>query len=560
MSADSPHQILNIGDLQNFVDERLKSWEEIDFNRRLFEKDPTLWFSEPTTDIADRLGWLTLPESMQEQTETLVPFAKEVKNDGMRYIVLLGMGGSSLAARVFQSLFGNAPDYPELIVLDSTHPNAVQAVEEKIDLRHSLFIVASKSGTTLEPLAFFMHFWKKVEETVDHPGRRFIAITDPGTPLVQLAKEKGFRRIFLAPPDLGGRYSALTVFGLVPAVLIGVDIQRLLGQAQVAAKGSAIGVSEHDTPGLVLAATLGELAIKGKNKVTFLAPPSLESFPNWLEQLIAESTGKDSKGIIPVVNEPSVEPSTYGNDRLFVYFSVTGDENQDLEKKVKELEALGHPVVHINLNDEYDIGLEIFRWEVAVASAGAVLGIHPFNQPDVESAKVLALEAMEKKRSDAKDGVETISVEDQNGLSNAFDDWLAQGKEGDYIALQAFLAPDEKTTKLLQKIQTELLERMGLATTFGYGPRFLHSTGQLHKGGPNNGLFLQIVDTASEDLPVPGADYTFGEIIGAQAIGDYLALKERGRRVLRVDLKKDVAGWLSRISKLLSAKQETERV
>ncbi|MBU2560149.1 hypothetical protein KKA03_04560 [archaeon] len=551
MSKDCPHQILKIGDFQNFVDARLKSWEEMGFNRRLWEKDPTLWFSGPVLGVADRLGWLALPESMQEQIETIVSFANEVKNEGVQHIVLLGMGGSSLAAGVFQSIFGSGPGYPELIVLDSTHPDAVRAVETKIDLRRSLFIVASKSGTTPEPLAFFKYFWKKMEETVDVPGRHFIAITDPGTSLVQLAEEKGFRQIFLAPPDLGGRYSALTVFGLVPAALIGVDIHRLLGRAHDAAKGG--GASEQEVPGLALGAALGELAIRGKNKVTFMAPPSLKRFQEWLEQLIAESTGKDGKGIVPVVNEPLAGPDAYGKDRFFVYFNVADERSEKIKNRVMELEAAGHPVVHINLNDKYDIGFEIFKWEIATASAGSILGIHPFNQPDVESSKELARRAMTGEvRTEI---TEAVSVKDPDELANALNDWLELAKEGGYIVIQSYLQPTEETTKLLQKIRKELLNRMGLATTVGYGPRFLHSTGQLHKGGPVSGLFLQIIDTPAEDLPVPGADYTFGEIIGAQAIGDYLALKKRGRSVLRVDLKKDVARGLSEASRLLSAKQ-----
>lgn len=545
--------VLKVGEYQTSVDERLKSWREMNFNRRLWEKDSTLWFSGPVPEITDRLGWLNLPETMHEQLEAVVSFAEEVKNDGIRHVVVLGMGGSSLAPEVFQSTFDNAPGYPELTILDSTHPDAVRAVEEKIDLRRTLFVVASKSGTTLEPLAFFIYFWKKMEETVDGPGRHFIAITDPGTPLVQLAQEKGFRRIFLAPPDLGGRYSALTVFGLVPAALIGADVRKLLDRARAAAGGCACCVSEQKTPGLELGAALGELAKSGRDKVTFLTLSSLGSFPNWLEQLIAESTGKDGKGIVPVVGEPLADIKIYDNDRFFVYFNITGDEDQDLEKKIDGLGAMGHPIARINLAETYDIGLEIFRWEVAVASAGSILGIHPFNQPDVESAKELARQATKKEGGEVGE-VETISAEDQDGLTKALDDWLAQAKEGDYVAIQAYLPSNEETTKLLQKIRMELLNRLGLATTLGYGPRFLHSTGQLHKGGPNNGLFLQIVDEPAEDVPVPEAEYTFGELIHAQALGDYQALKKRGRRVLRVDLKKDVAGGLSKISELLSAK------
>lgn len=544
-------QVLKIGDYQSSVDEHLKTWKEAGFNRRLWEKDPTLWFSEPVPEITNRLGWLNLPEIMHEQLDALTAFAEEIKNDGIKHVVVLGMGGSSLAPEVYQNTLGNSASYPELLVLDSTHPDAVRAIEEKIDLRTTLFIVASKSGTTLEPLTFFKYFWNKMEEAVDDLGQHFIAITDPKTPLVQLAREKGFRRVFLAPSDLGGRYSALTVFGLVPAALMGADVHRILDRAWVAAEGCAFCVSEQKTPGLALGAALGVLANSGRDKVTFLTSSSLKSFPNWTEQLIAESTGKDDTGILPVVNEPLAEPAALGDDRFFVYFNIEGEEDEDLNNIVEKLEANGHPVAYINLTDKYDIGLEIFRWEIATASAGAVLGIHPFNQPDVESAKVLAREAMEKKGTDATDKIETISVEAQDGLSKAMDDWLAKADKGDYVAIQAYLSPTKETAEMLQKIRTELLNRWGLATTVGYGPRFLHSTGQLHKGGPNNGLFLQIIDEPAEDLSVPDAEYTFGEVIRAQGIGDYQALKKRGRRVLRVNLEKDVSGGLSMIYRLL---------
>ncbi|MFQ5904370.1 MAG: phosphoheptose isomerase, partial [Candidatus Binatia bacterium] len=360
---------------------------------------------------------------------------------------------------------------------------------------------------------------------------------------------------FLASPDLGGRYSALTVFGFVPAALIGMDVHRLIDRAWVAAEGCAFCVSEQKTPGLALGAALGELARRGIDKVTFVTSPSLESFPNWLEQLIAESTGKDGKGIVPVVNEQLADPRVYGKDRFFVYFYLEGDDNQDLEKKVEDLEAMGHPTARIRLTEDYDIGLEIFRWEAAVASAGAVLGIHPFNQPDVELAKDLARKAMKKDTKKTIEGVETVAADDPEELAEALKDWLSQAEKGDYVAIQAYLSLTEDTTELLQKIRYKLLNRMHLATTVGYGPRFLHSTGQLHKGGANKGLFLQIVDEPTKDLAVPGADYSFGDIISAQAVGDFQALKKRGRRVLRISLKKDVAIGLSRIIELLNMKE-----
>lgn len=544
-------QTLNLGEFKAVVEERLNAWGEMNVCRRLWTKDPTLWFPKPVPEITNRLGWLTLPETMHEQADELVDFAEKVRADEVRHVVLFGMGGSSLAPEVFQRTFGSAPSYPELMVLDSTHPAAVQAVEDKIDLRYTLFLVSSKSGTTLETLSFFRYFWRKVSSVDSTPGRHFVAVTDHGTPLMELAQELGFRRIFLAPPDLGGRYSALTVFGLLPAALIGMEIHSLLDHAWVASKSYAVCVSEQKSSILRLGAALGELAKSGRDKVTFITSPSLNSFPEWLEQLIAESTGKDGKGIVPVVGEPLEQPEVYGVDRFFIYLFLEGDGNAQLNERLKALENAGHPTVSINLKEKTDIGQEIFRWEVAVATAGSVLGIHPFNQPDVELAKELARQAMKRDKMREPEGVETISAEDTEELAKALSDWLNRLVKGDYIAIHAFLQPTDETTESLQKIRMEILNQAHVATTVGYGPRFLHSTGQLHKGGTNNGIFLQLVDEPADDIPVPEADYTFGEIIRAQALGDYQALKKRGRRVLRVNLKKDVTGGLSRIVELL---------
>jgi transaldolase/glucose-6-phosphate isomerase len=549
LAGEADRQVLNLGEYQSRVDARLKAWQETNFARRLWEKDHTLWTDNPE-EITNRMGWLFLPENMHEELEGLVSFAEEVRGDGIRHVVLLGMGGSSLAPEVYQETFGNALGYPELIVLDSTHPEAIKAVEEKVNLDRTLFLVASKSGTTLETLSFFRYFWQKLQGITDSPGRHFVAITDPGTSLEEMANERGFRRVFLATPDLGGRYSALTAFGLVPAALIGMDIHKLLDRAWVASEGCAFCVAEARSSALVLGAALGELAKAGRDKVTFLASPSVRAFPVWLEQLIAESTGKDGRGILPVVEEPAGNPEDYGEDRVFVYFSLEGDDNADLDARFRTLEEAGQPTVRITLKDRYDIGQEVFRWEVAVASAGAVLDIHPFNQPDVEVAKKLAREVME--RGGLKDeDVETIAAGDPEALAPAIEDLLAQARPGDYVAVHAYLAPTPETTETLQKVRRGLLRRLRLATTVGYGPRFLHSIGQLYKGGPDTGLFIQLVDEPGEDLEVPEAGYTFGSLIRAQAVGDYLALRQKGRRVLRVSLGGDVEGGLRRIGELI---------
>jgi transaldolase/glucose-6-phosphate isomerase len=544
------YQTFELGDSKRQVDERLKLWKKQDFSRRLWSKDPTLWFSKPQPEITDRLGWLALPEIMHDNLEELSSFAKQIKDEGMSHVVLLGMGGSSLAPDVFQKTFGNAPGYPGLLVLDSTHPSAVLSVEDKLDLNRTLFIVSSKSGTTLETLSLFRYFWNKSSLKTDSPGRHFIAITDPGTPLMKLAQKRGFRRIFEASSDVGGRYSAFTYFGMVPAALIGMDIHKLLDRARTASENCAFCVSEDKAAGIILGASLGEI-YRDRSKLTFIASDSIKSFPDWLEQLIAESTGKDDKGILPVAGEPFSSVSEYGQDRFFAFLTLAGESDSKLEDRMNALKNAGHPFVRVELKDKFDLGREIFSWEVAVASAGSVLGIHPFNQPDVQLAKDFAKKAMEKIGKEEESDEETWSFDKPEGLAHALKDWLGQAKPGDYISLQAYLSPSEETTEALQSIRFELLKSTQLATTLGYGPRFLHSTGQLHKGGPNKGLFLQIVDEPNMELPVPETDYSFKNLIKAQAVGDYSALKQRGRRILRVNLKSDVSSGLRKLSEFI---------
>jgi len=547
------HQTLFLEEYENQVEKRLKTWEQQNFSRRLWAKDPTLWFPEPKPEITDRLGWLELPESMHERLEDFNSLANQVKDEGMSQVVLLGMGGSSLAPDVFQKTFGQAEGYPELVVLDSTHPLAVLSVEDKLDLSRTLFIVSSKSGTTLETLSLFRYFWKQMGQITEKPGPHFVAVTDPGTPLMKLGQERGFRRVFQANPDVGGRYSAFTDFGLVPAALIGMDIHRLLDRAWIASENCSFCVSEEKATGLVLGAALGELAGE-RDKLTFVTSPALRSFPDWVEQLIAESTGKDAKGIVPVANEPFGSPDEYGQDRFFVFLFLEGDDNGELEKRMKALQEAGHPVVRHDLVEKFDLGKEIFDWEIAVASAGSVIGIHPFNQPDVQLAKDFARKAMEKGGGNGGEGVsevEAFSIDEPDILAKALKEWIIQAQPGDYAAIQAYLSPTQETTAALQNIRLEILKRTRLATTAGYGPRFLHSTGQLHKGGPNSGLFLQIVDEPKIELPVPETDFSFKSLIRAQALGDYLALKQRGRRVLRVNMKTDIGRGFEILEDLL---------
>jgi len=418
-------------------------------------------------------------------------------------------------------------------VLDSTHPDAVTALADDLNLERTLFVVASKSGTTTETLSFFRYFWDRVSGVTDTPGDHFVANTDPGSNLEELAEERDFRAVFLAPSDVGGRYSALTPFGLVPAALMGIDIKELLDRAWSAEAGSDFCVEAPNNSGLELGAALGELAEAGRDKVTFVTSPTLDSFPAWQEQLIAESTGKDDTGIVPVADEPLDDPDHYGDDRAFVYFYLDGEQDRDTIGTLDALDEAGHPVISVRLNDRYDLAREMYRWEMGVAAAGAVLGIHPFNQPNVEAAKRLARQAMQS--DDGTDGeTRTIAANDVGTLEKALADWLGNADDTSYLGVQAYLAPSNETTAALNDLVTALRNRTGLATTLGYGPRFLHSTGQLHKGGPPNGLFLQLVDAPRNDVPVPETDYTFRELIAAQATGDYQALQEADRTVLRV--------------------------
>jgi len=524
----------------------LQAWDNQDICKRIWEKDHTVWSPDPA-ELSNRLGWLDLPEVSLDQVDEIQAFAAEIRDAGMRHVVLLGMGGSSLAPEVFARTFGSTARYPELIVLDSTHPEAVRTVEDFIDPVKTLFLVASKSGTTLETMSFYRTFWERVSRVTSTPGVHFVAITDPGSALDEMATDRQFRRVFAAPPTVGGRYSALSVFGLVPAALIGVDIRRLLERARSMAAASSDSVVASENPSLQLGVTLAQAALFGVDKVTFFGSPTIAALPIWIEQLVAESVGKEGKGIVPVDGEASSSPEGYGRDRLFIALSLVGDGDNEIVHRLNALEANGHPVVHIRLQNQFDLGAEMFRWELATAAAGAVLGIHPFNQPDVQLAKSLAKEAMASQGSAATGGEENaVDAADTTALSKAIAEW-AKASPGDYLALQAYVAPSEKNGALLQEIRTLLGQRLGLASTIGFGPRFLHSTGQLHKGGANNGLFLQLVDAPKEDLPVPETNFTFAELIKAQAMGDAKALTQRGRRILRVDLGPDTIAGLEKV-------------
>jgi len=526
----SVHISSELADWTGDVESRLLTWDAEEFAARLWAKDPTLWADEPQPELIDRLGWLGLAARLADHLEQLETFGAEVAAAGFHHVVVLGMGGSSLAPEVYQATFGNAPGYPELLVLDSTHPGSVAAIAASIDLGATLFIVSSKSGTTLETLSFFRYFWDHVGAVTDTPGDHFVAVTDPDSTLAELAAERGFRRTFLAPPDVGGRYSALTEFGLVPAAAIGADLAALHTAATEATSQSAPGVTASESPGLRLGAILGELALAGRDKVTFITADGLAAFPAWIEQLIAESTGKDQTGIIPVGGEPVATASTYGSDRTFMILEFTADP---LDDTAMALSGAGHPVIRVRLDTTADLVGAMFLFEVAVAAAGTVLGIHPFNQPDVQLAKEFARRAM--------DGdLDTAGVTEHDALEPDLEDtvrtWLADIGPGEYVGIHAYLAPTAETAANLQEARLAIRDARHVATTLDFGPRFLHSTGQLHKGGPNTGRFLQVTDHPALTALVPETNYDFGTLVAAQALGDHQALRDRDRSVLLVSL------------------------
>jgi transaldolase/glucose-6-phosphate isomerase len=552
--AELNRQELFLGKYRRRVEKRVKAWQAARFAGRLWKKDHTLWSQDPQPELSDRMGWLDLPEAMEKQLAALRACAEQAKADGVKHLVLLGMGGSSLAPEVFQQTFGNASGCPALLVLDSTHPAAVKAAEARIDLARTWFLVSSKSGTTTETHSFFFYFWDQVKRITDKPGAHFIAITDPGTPLEKLAKERNFRATFNAPEEVGGRYSALTVFGLVPAALIGVDIAAVLARARRMSEACGPGVAENNHPGILLGAALGELALAKRDKVTFLCSPSLAAFPSWVEQLIAESTGKEGKGIVPVAGERLASPDKYSADRFFIYLRLEGDENHQLDRHFAALQANGHPAAQIELRHKTDLGQEFFRWEFAVAAAGAALGINPFNQPDVQLAKDLATKAMSESASRGAVGFKgEVAASNEAALREALAGWLGKKKPRDYVVVQAYLHPSKENQARLEKLCESIQARLGAATTLGFGPRFLHSTGQLHKGGANSALVLQIVDRPADNLSVPETHYTFDALIDAQARGDFSALKQRRRRILRVNLGADAAAGLKRLTDVMGA-------
>jgi glucose-6-phosphate isomerase len=536
---------------------------------RIWNRDASLWKSEESHQkiIRNSLGWLTVPTEMLGVADELTNFAGEIRKSGFQQVMVCGMGGSSLCPEVLRQTFGRQQDFPELLVLDSTDPDTIDNFKQRIDVSKCLFIVASKSGTTTEPIAFHRFWYHEVTQKTDAPGQAFITITDPGSQMADTAAAEGFKRIFLNQPDIGGRYSALSYFGMVPAALMGLDVAQLLRRTQPMSAACGASIAANQNPAFLLGAVMAECANAGRDKLTIVTDQKLSTLGLWIEQLIAESTGKEGKGIVPIVGESLSAVSAYGDDRLFVSISV-GPIAEETKAKLKSLEAAGHPVVYRSLADLYDLGAEFFLWEMATAFAGWRLGINPFDQPNVQESKDATKALLEKYQREGKlqeqtplagdgqlavfGGVEKIGAP-LNSVSDALRSFLAEIKTGDYVALLAYIEKTGETEAALQTIREQVRAMTSCATTVGYGPRFLHSTGQLHKGGPNSGVFIQITAPDKVDFPVPGAPYSYSVLKDAQALGDFQSLQSHGRRALRVDLGSDVVAGLSKLQKLIES-------
>lgn len=545
-------QKLDLGEYEGPVRDTVARLDREAFSKRLWRKDPTLWSSKQNERdvICNALGWLHVAEKMEKNIKCLQDFVRQVKNAGFQHVVHMGMGGSSLAPLAFRRIFPRGTGGLPLTVLDTTDPVTVGAIENHVPLEKALFIVASKSGTTAEPLAFGEYFYAKVKEVKgDRAGENFAVITDPGSPLAARARERKYRRVFVNYADIGGRYSALSYFGLVPAALYGLDVEEILLRSLRLMHACQPSVDVRENPGLVLGAALGQLALKGRNKVTLILPEAMLPLGMWIEQLLAESTGKEGKGLFPVAGEPLGHPSVYGDDRVFVYFRMMQEPDERLERSVARLKQAKQPVVTIELEDRKDVSQEFFRWEVAVAAAGSILGINPFDQPNVQESKDNTNELLkvvsetgrlpEEKPSLVEEPLTLYGGSNGQDVTTFFFHFFSQAAPGDYLAILAYLTEETATENALRAFCQDLQERFRIPTTLGYGPRYLHSTGQYHKGGPNKGLFIQLTAGHNADLAIPGSPYGFSTFRQAQALGDFQALLKHGRRILRVHLGDD---------------------
>jgi transaldolase/glucose-6-phosphate isomerase len=558
---------LALGDASDAFHAAVEQARNDDWATRLFDRDVTLWSDDPDVQksIAERLGWLDAPVDFADNVPALEGFGDGIVEAGFTTAVVAGMGGSSLAPDVLHRTFGSQEGYLDLRILDSTDPAAVAAVFDDLDPLKTLVIIASKSGTTTEPNAFLAYFWDIGHQALDKvghhvyekPGDLMAVITDPGKSFEAIPHHDEFREVFLNPPDIGGRYSALTYIGLVPGSLIGLDLDALLASA-LAMHGACHEPDPAINPGVSLGIAMGTLAKAGRDKLTFLADDEISSFGAWAEQLIAESTGKQGVGIVPVDLEPLGAPSAYGPDRVFVRLSLEGGTDGGRDALAGELEAAGHPVIRIELADPIDLGGEFVRWEVATAIAGAVLGIDPFDQPNVEEAKELTRKVLAKAGSgDAADAGATGLAATDPTLATMLASHLGRPADNAYIALQAFIAPTPARDEAFARLRAMVRDATRVATTAGYGPRFLHSTGQLHKGGPAIGTFLQLTADHPDDREIPGWPYTFGQLIDAQADGDFAALASHELSILRGDLGADPDAGLAALERALEAALRT---
>jgi transaldolase/glucose-6-phosphate isomerase len=556
--------------LDDAVKKNISDWRACGKVRRLWQHDASLWTNQ---DECSWLGWLNIVVDQLANVSKLKEFANEVKAAGFSDILLLGMGGSSLCPEVFALTFPQAPGFPRLHILDSTDPAQIKSVESKVDLAKTLFIVSSKSGSTLEPNIYKQYFFERVQQTIgDKAASHFIAITDPGSKMQGVAERDRFWHIFYGLPSIGGRYSALSNFGLVPAAAMGMDIAKFLDRTKQMVDSCAAAVPVAENPGAMLGIILGTANTQGRDKITLITSPGIHDLGAWLEQLIAESTGKIGKGIIPVDRETLGAPELYGKDRIFAYLRLAADSDSDQDAKVAALEKAGQPVVRITVSDIYNLGQEFFRWEIATAVAGSIIGINAFNQPDVEASKIetkkltteyeakgslpaetpILEEAGFKLFTDERNAADlAAAVGSDRSLKNYLRAHLGRIKEGDYFAVLAYVQMNPEHEELVQGLRMNVRDKKRVATCLGFGPRFLHSTGQAYKGGPNSGVFLQITCDDANDIPVPQQKYTFGTVKAAQARGDFAVLAERKRRALRVHIGSDVTAGLKKLGELI---------
>jgi transaldolase/glucose-6-phosphate isomerase len=550
--------------LADAVAASLEDWKKNNKVARLWQKDASLWCG---TDEGNWLGWLTITEDQLGHIDALKQIAKDVKKARFKHALLLGMGGSSLCPEVLRMTFGKIKGFPELHVLDSTDPAQIMAIEAKVDLKSTICIVSSKSGSTLEPNIYKQYFFERVKAKVGEKeaGNRFIAITDPASKMQQVAESDKFRKIFMGVPSIGGRYSAISNFGMVPAAVMGLDVAKFLKNTEEMVQACGASAAADSNPGIILGNILGVAANQGRDKITIIASPGISDLGAWLEQLIAESTGKIGKGIIPVDRERLAKPAVYGNDRVFAYLRLATKPNKAQDAAVAALEKAGHPVVRISLPNIYNLGQEFFRWEIATAVAGSIIGINAFNQPDVEASKIETMKLTSQYETTGSLPPEVpffeaagiklfadeknVAVVHGPTLADVLKAHLSRLKAGDYFGVLGYITMNPANEKTLQAIRHALRDKKKVATVLGFGPRFLHSTGQAYKGGPNSGVFLQITCDDAKDLQVPGQRYTFGIVKAAQARGDFAVLAERGRRALRVHLGKNLKSGLATLTK-----------